>query len=147
MTDVAAEQAFSQRATPRRTGSQIEAKQLKVAYGPKEVLHGINMVFPPGKVTAIIGPSGCGKSTFLYTLNRMSELTPGCKVRGQILLDGKNTMKLDPILVRRRVGMVFQRPNPFPMSIRENVLYGVKAAGLKVNAASVVEASLARAAL
>ncbi len=130
-----------------RKGRPVEVKNLRFSDGPQELLLSINLQFPAGKVTAIIGPSGCGKTTLLYTLNRLSELTPGCSVRGRVLLDGKNVMNLDPVLVRRSVGMVFQRPNPFPMSIRDNVLYGIKAAGSRVNHASVVQASLARAAL
>src|SRR5208283_4976505 len=97
----------------------IEVKQLEVFYGKNKVLKGIDLVFPPGKVTAIIGPSGCGKTTLLRCLNRLSELSQGCEVTGQILLDGENILKMDPMMLRRRVGMVFQRANPFPKSIRE----------------------------
>jgi len=102
---------------------------LRVAYAGREVLHGIDLPVTRGMVTAMVGPSGCGKTTLLRTLNRLSELTPSCVVTGRITIDDEDTLAMDPVLVRRRVGMVFQRPNPFPMSIRENVLYGVKAQG------------------
>jgi len=105
----------------------IEVKGLHVSYGDNEILKGINLTFPPGKVTAIIGPSGCGKTTLLRCLNRMSDLASGCRINGEILLDGEDIFKLDPVQLRRRVGMVFQKPNPFPKSLQENVLYGVKA--------------------
>jgi phosphate transport system ATP-binding protein len=122
-------------------------KGLKVAYGRNVVLKGISLAFRPGAVTAVIGPSGCGKTTLLRTLNRLSELTPGCRVAGQILLDRDDVLAMDALVLRRRVGMVFQRPNPFPMSIRENVLYGVKAARLRADFDGIVQTSLARAAL
>jgi phosphate transport system ATP-binding protein len=125
----------------------LEVKDLEVCYGTNSVLKGINLSFPPGKVTAIIGPSGCGKTTLLRCLNRLSELTSGCKVKGQILLDGENVLQMDPILLRRRVGMVFQKPNPFPKSIKENILYGVKAIKLKVDSDTVVQSTLEKAAL
>ena len=125
----------------------IEVKGLEVSYGQNQVLKGVDICFEPGKVTAIIGPSGCGKTTLLRTLNRMSELTPGCRVKGQILLDGEDVLKMDPMLLRRRVGMVFQKPNPFPKSIRENVLYGIKATRLRVDRDSTVKACLEKAAL
>jgi phosphate transport system ATP-binding protein len=127
--------------------SSLEIKQLEVCYGDNNVLRGVDILIPPGKVTAIIGPSGCGKTTLLRTLNRLNELTGGCKANGQILLDGENIFKMDPILLRRKVGMVFQKPNPFPKSIRENILYGVKALKLKVDHDQVVRACLEKAAL
>ena len=105
----------------------METKGLKVAYSGLEVLHGVDLPFAKNRITAMVGPSGCGKTTLLRTLNRLSELTPGCVVTGTITLDGEETLGMDPVLLRRRVGMVFQRPNLFPMSIRENVLYGLKA--------------------
>ncbi len=107
--------------------SKIEINGLQVFYGNNEVLKDINMVFPPGKVTAIIGPSGCGKTTLIRCLNRLNELTPGCKMAGSILLDDKDISQIDPVLLRRQIGMVFQKPNPFPMSLKDNILYGVKA--------------------
>ena len=125
----------------------LEVRDLQVAYGKNQVIKGIDLAFHPGKITAIIGPSGCGKTTLLRTLNRMSELTPGCKVKGQILLDGEDVLKMDPILLRRRVGMVFQRPNPFPKSIKENLLYGIKAQKKKVDHNATIQACLEKAAL
>ncbi|MGQ9675499.1 MAG: phosphate ABC transporter ATP-binding protein [Chloroflexota bacterium] len=130
----------------RRT-SGIKIKALRVSYSGTEVVKGIDLVLPPGKVTAIIGPSGCGKTTVLRCLNRLSEMTKGCRVEGEILLDGQDILRVDPILLRRKVGMVFQKPNPFPMSIRENVLYGVKATKLKVDHDLVVKYCLMKAAL
>ena len=125
----------------------MAVRDLHVFYGKKEILKGIDLTFPPGQVTAIIGPSGCGKTTLLATLNRLSEMSPGCRVAGKVELDGTDVLRMDPVILRRRVGMVFQRPNPFPMSIRENVLYGIKAAGLRVDPAYAVQSSLMKAAL
>ena len=119
---------------------------LRVAYSGREVLHGIDLPIAKGMVTAMVGPSGCGKTTLLRSLNRLSELTPGCVVTGRITIDDEDTLGMDPVLVRRRVGMVFQRPNPFPMSIRENVLYGVKAQGLSMERYDeILETSLRKA--
>ncbi|MGP8079385.1 MAG: phosphate ABC transporter ATP-binding protein [Dehalococcoidales bacterium] len=131
----------------KRTPGGIEVKNLQVTYNTKQVLHGIDLVFPPGKVTAIIGPSGCGKTSLLRCLNRLSELNQGCKVSGQILLDGEDVFGMDPTLLRQKVGMVFQKPNPFPKSIKENVLYGVKAIKLKCDHDAVVKSCLEKAAL
>ena len=125
----------------------IEVLQTEVRYNETTILEGINIVFPPGKVIAIIGPSGCGKTTLLRCLNRLSELAQGCKVKGQILLDGENILEMDPMLLRRRVGMVFQKPNPFPKSIRENVLYGIKATQMKCDHDETVKSCLQKAAL
>jgi phosphate transport system ATP-binding protein len=125
----------------------IEIRNLQVCYGENTVLKGIDMVIYPGKVTAIIGPSGCGKTTLLRCLNRLSEFTNGCRVKGQILLDGENVLQMDPILLRRRVGMVFQKPNPFPKSIKENILYGVKAIKKECDIDSTVKSCLEKAAL
>ncbi|MGD9607043.1 MAG: phosphate ABC transporter ATP-binding protein PstB [Leucobacter sp.] len=107
---------------------RIEVNDLNVYYGTFLAVEGVSMNIEPRSVTAFIGPSGCGKSTFLRTLNRMHEVIPGARVEGEVLLDGDDLYGpgVDPVLVRRQVGMVFQRPNPFPtMSIRENVLAGV----------------------
>jgi len=126
----------------------METKGLRVAYSGREVLHGIDLPVARGMVTAMVGPSGCGKTTLLRTLNRLAELTPGCVANGSITIDGEESMAMDPVLLRRRVGMVFQRPNPFPMSIRENVLYGVKAQGHAAERHDqIVESSLRRAVL
>jgi phosphate transport system ATP-binding protein len=125
----------------------IELVDLHVSYGTNEVIKGIDLAITPGTVLAVVGSSGCGKTTMLRCLNRMTP--PICKVSGQILLDGESIHKMDPILLRRRVGMVFQKPNPFPMSIKENVLYGVKAQGGRKKSMynEIVEASLTDAAL
>jgi phosphate transport system ATP-binding protein len=125
----------------------MKINDLEVCYGANNVLHNIDMTIHRGKVTAIIGPSGCGKTTMLRCLNRMNELTGGCKVKGQILLDGEDILKMDPMLLRRKVGMVFQKPNPFPKSIKENILYGVKALKLRVDYDETVKKCLEKAAL
>ena len=108
---------------------RIEVNDLNVFYGKFKAVEDVTLTIEPRTVTAFIGPSGCGKSTFLRTLNRMHEVIPGARVEGEVLIDGNNLYGpgVDPVLVRRQVGMVFQRPNPFPtMSIRDNVLAGVK---------------------
>jgi phosphate transport system ATP-binding protein len=108
---------------------RIAVKDLNVFYGSFKAVEGVSLTIEPRSVTAFIGPSGCGKSTFLRTLNRMHEVIPGAHVQGEVLLDGDDlyAADVDPVQVRRQVGMVFQRPNPFPtMSIRDNVLAGVK---------------------
>ena len=108
---------------------RIELKDLNVFYGSFLAVEGINMVIEPRAITAFIGPSGCGKSTLIRTLNRMHEVIPGAYVEGELTMDGENiyAQDVDPVKVRRQVGMVFQRPNPFPtMSIRDNVLSGYK---------------------
>jgi len=108
---------------------RIEVKDLNVYYGKFKAVEDVTLEIEPRSVTAFIGPSGCGKSTFLRTLNRMHEVIPGARVEGSVLIDGDDLYGagVDPVLVRRQVGMVFQRPNPFPtMSIRENVIAGVK---------------------
>ena len=108
---------------------RIEVNDLNVYYGKFKAVEDVTLRIEPRTVTAFIGPSGCGKSTFLRTLNRMHEVIPGAWVDGEVLIDGNNLYGpgVDPVLVRRQVGMVFQRPNPFPtMSIRDNVLAGVK---------------------
>ncbi len=128
----------------------IVVRQLRAWYGREEVLKGITMDIPPGAVTAIIGPSGCGKSTFVRCLNRLHELVPGARVAGEVLLDGQDIYRrgLDPVAVRRRIGMVFQKPNPFPtMTIFQNVAAGLRLNGGVRDAAAVVEASLRQAAL
>ena len=108
---------------------RIEVRDLNVYYSKFLAVEDVTLTIEPRTVTAFIGPSGCGKSTFLRTLNRMHEVIPGARVEGEVLIDGNNLYGpgVDPVLVRRQVGMVFQRPNPFPtMSIRDNVLAGVK---------------------
>src|SRR5699024_3033194 len=108
---------------------RIDIKDLNVYYGEFRAVADVSMVIQPRHVTALIGPSGCGKSTFLRTLNRMHEVIPGARVSGEALMDGQNLYGpgVDPVQVRRQIGMVFQRPNPFPtMSVADNVLAGAK---------------------
>ncbi|MGD9608291.1 MAG: phosphate ABC transporter ATP-binding protein PstB [Desulfovibrionaceae bacterium] len=131
--------------------SKMAAKGLDFYYGRFKALQEINLDIPQNQVTALIGPSGCGKSTFLRCLNRMNDLIPGARVEGQVLLDGQDIYapSLDVVELRRRVGMVFQKPNPFPKSVFENVAYGLRVGGLRDNAriSAQVEKSLRRAAL
>lgn len=131
--------------------SKMEVEHLNFYYGKFRALADINLHFPENHITAIIGPSGCGKSTLLRTLNRMSDLVPQSRVEGQVLLDGENiyASNVDVVNVRRRVGMVFQRPNPFPKSIYDNVTYGPHLLGLRHKKAldEIVEKSLRSAAL
>lgn len=110
----------------------LQVKDLCLSYGDKQALHTINMDIPKQRVTAFIGPSGCGKSTLLRCFNRMNDLVDGCHIDGQILLDGENiyARAVDVADLRRRVGMVFQKPNPFPKSIYENVAYGLRIQGI-----------------
>jgi phosphate transport system ATP-binding protein len=116
-------------------------------YGPKQVLFDINLNIASNKVTSLIGPSGCGKSTLLRTLNRMHETVRSARLEGEILIDNQNILAQDVTALRRRVGMVFQRPNPFPKSIFDNVAYGLRINGVKGSIADAVEKSLRHAAL
>lgn len=118
-------------------------------YGPKKALSNITLDIQPRKVTALIGPSGCGKSTFLRCLNRMNDTIAGTRVEGKILLDGRDIYSedMDVVTLRQRVGMVFQKPNPFPQSIYDNVAFGPRVMGMDVNLSEVVEKSLRAAAL
>jgi phosphate transport system ATP-binding protein len=129
--------------------SKLSATNLVFHYGTFKALHGISMQVYANRVTAFIGPSGCGKSTFLRTLNRMNETVRNSRVDGEILLDGENIFNLDVSEVRRRVGMVFQKSNPFPKSIFENIAYGPRINGYENRNAlrDRVEQSLRRAAL
>lgn len=130
----------------------IESRQLSAFYGNKQVLFDIDLQIPKNKVVAIIGPSGCGKTTWIRCLNRLHEMTPGARVEGEILLDQINiyNQRVDPMAVRRKIGMVFQKPNPFPtMSIYDNVASGIKLTSWRKpkNLDQIVESSLKRAAL
>ena len=129
---------------------KLTIEKLNAWYGKNHALHDVSLTVPPRSVTAAIGPSGCGKSTFLRCLNRMHELIPGARAEGTLLIDGKNLLgrDVDPVNLRRRVGMVFQRPNPFPtMSIRDNVAAGLKLNGIPGNHGEIVERTLRQSAL
>ncbi|MDQ6997106.1 MAG: phosphate ABC transporter ATP-binding protein PstB [Mariprofundus sp.] len=112
--------------------TKISVRDLKLWYGDFEALHGIDLDILSGKVTAFIGPSGCGKSTFLRTMNRMNDRIPSCRIEGEILLEGQNIYapEVDVVQLRTHVGMVFQKPNPFPKSIYENIAYAPRIHGL-----------------
>jgi phosphate transport system ATP-binding protein len=130
----------------------MQSVNLNAWFGAKQALKDINISLKTNAVTAIIGPSGCGKSTFIRTLNRMHELVPGAKISGEVLLEGENIYgpNMDPVMIRRRVGMVFQKPNPFPtMSIYDNVAAGLKLTGARKgkNLDEVVKRSLERSTL
>jgi len=131
---------------------KLRAENVNVFYGEKQALFDVSLDMPERAVTALIGPSGCGKSTFLRCINRMNDTIPGCRVQGRIELDGAdvNDKNLDPVLLRARVGMVFQKPNPFPKSVFENVAYGPRIHGVakdKAELEHIVETSLKRASL
>ena len=138
---------------PRPSRPGVEPKfrvnNLNFYYGLRQALQNINLEIAEKKITALIGPSGCGKTTFLRTLNRMYETVPKTRAEGEILLDGQDILKMEVPLLRRRVGMVFQRPNPFPKTIFENVAYGLRVNGFKEGhtVQELVEQSLRRAAL
>jgi phosphate transport system ATP-binding protein len=127
----------------------FSVKQLDFYYEKSKALSNINLEIQPKKVTALIGPSGCGKSTFLRCLNRMNDTIYGTRVDGKILLKGEDIYdeKMDVVTLRQRVGMVFQKPNPFPQSIYDNVAFGPRVMGMDVNLDDVVQSSLERAAL
>ena len=130
---------------------KITTKNLHLYYGTNHALKGIDMNIKEKAITAFIGPSGCGKSTFLKTLNRMNDLIPSVKIEGTVMLDGENIYdpRVDTTLLRKKIGMVFQQPNPFPMSIYDNVAYGPRIHGIKSKAQldQIVEESLRGAAL
>ena len=116
---------------PAPSAIKLEIRKLNAYYGSNHALRDVNLAVPERSVYAIIGPSGCGKSTFIRCLNRMHDLVPGARTEGEVLLDGQDLLRLNPVLLRRRVGMVFQRPNPFPtMSVFDNVIAGMKLNGL-----------------
>jgi phosphate transport system ATP-binding protein len=127
----------------------FETRDLTISYGKSPAVAGVNMSMYRNLVTAIIGPSGCGKSTFLRSLNRMNDLVPSAKVEGEVLYHGQDIYGdgVDPVEVRRRVGMVFQKPNPFPKSIYDNVAWGLRVLGMKDDLDGRVERALTQAAL
>lgn len=131
--------------------TKLQVRNLNLYYGTNHALKDIQMDIGEHSITALIGPSGCGKSTFLKCINRMNDLVPGCRVEGQILLDGEKiySPKVDRIRLRKKVGMVFQQPNPFPISIYDNVAYGPRIHGItkKAQLDEIVERSLRGAAI
>ncbi len=130
--------------------SKFSIKNMNLYYGDFHALKNINLEIPDKDITAFIGPSGCGKSTLLKSLNRMNDLVENCRITGEVLLDNENIYKgMDVNLLRKRVGMVFQKPNPFPMSIYDNIAYGPRTHGIKnrVKLDEIVEQSLKRAAI
>jgi phosphate transport system ATP-binding protein len=151
LTDIEVEKTLVNTMSNETTFKMI-GKDVSVYYGEKRALFDVNLNIRKNTVTALIGPSGCGKSTFLRTLNRMNDTIEGCRVTGEITLDGRDVYEqsLDVVELRARVGMVFQKPNPFPKSIYENVSYGPRIHGLARNKAQldqIVESSLQRAGL
>jgi phosphate transport system ATP-binding protein len=139
-------------AAPKEHATKIDVRDLSFFYGAKQALQNISLKVPSHLVTALIGPSGCGKSTFLRTLNRMNDIIPGTRAEGHVLIDGRdiNQTGVDVVELRRRVGMVFQKSNPFPKSIFENVAYGLRVNRMVRNKAELsarVEESLRQAAL
>ncbi len=144
--------AAAANSAPTQGGALLSARDIEVAYSGKVALSGVSLDILPNQVTALIGPSGCGKSTFLRCLNRMNDVIPGAKVSGEIMFDGHDILgaDIDVVSLRRRVGMVFQKPNPFPKSIYDNIAYGPKIHGLAPNRDAldvIVRDSLERAGL
>jgi phosphate transport system ATP-binding protein len=147
---LAAAHAEADRKLPERPEPVMEALALNVFYGDFHAVHNVNLSFGKNEITALIGPSGCGKSTVLRCLNRMNDLIGEARVEGEVNYHGQNIYArgVDPIEVRRRVGMVFQKPNPFPKSVYDNVAYGPRVTGMKVdNMDDLVESTLRSAAL
>jgi phosphate transport system ATP-binding protein len=136
-------------ASPWPADIKMRATGLDFYYGGRQALYSIGLQVPTGRITALIGPSGCGKTTFLRILNRMYETVPHARPEGEVLLDGEDIFSLDVVGLRRRVGMVFQKPNPFPKSIFDNIAYGLRINGMagRGTMAEAVEKSLRRAAL
>ncbi len=129
---------------------KFQTENLNLFYGAFHALKNVNLSVPEKEITAFIGPSGCGKSTLLKTLNRMNDLVEGCRIEGRVLLDGADIYSdFDPNILRKRVGMVFQKPNPFPMSVYDNIAYGPRTHGIKSKARldDIVERSLTDAAI
>lgn len=127
----------------------ISLENVTISYGSFEAVRNVHLELPRGRVTAFIGPSGCGKSTVLRALNRMNDLIPGCSLKGRVVFDGHDLYhpKVDPVEVRRRIGMVFQKPNPFPKTIYENIAFGARINGYKGDMDELVERSLRKAAV
>ena len=115
------------------TKTKISLENVSISYGESQAVKNVYIKIPAGKVTAFIGPSGCGKSTILRSINRMNDLIGNCSLKGRVLYEGQDiyTPNIDPIEVRRKIGMVFQQPNPFPKSIYENIAFGARVNGFK----------------
>jgi phosphate transport system ATP-binding protein len=150
MSTIAATPAI-RRAPDIEAAPKLQASHLDVYYGAFRAICDASLDVPSNHVTALIGPSGCGKSTFIRALNRMHDLTPGARVKGRVLLDGSDiyASNVDPVTIRHRIGMVFQRPNPFPKTVFENVVYGPRVHGIRNRKTlmEICERSLRRAAL
>ncbi len=148
---IADEMAERSVAMSNNINTKIQIKDLDLYYSDYHALHSINMDIPENRITAFIGPSGCGKSTLLRSLNRMNDLVEGCKIEGQVILDGENVYRnnTDVNMLRKRVGMVFQNPNPFPMSVYDNIAFGPKTHGIKGRDKldEIVESALKKAAI
>jgi len=144
-----ADQGHPAAAEPASSEPAIQTRRLNIHYGGFHAVKDIDLSFRKNRITAIIGPSGCGKSTVLRSLNRMNELLPGTATSGEVLYHGRNIYdpKVDPVEVRRRIGMVFQKPNPFPKSIYENIAWGARINGFHGDMDELVEGSLRAAAL
>lgn len=130
--------------------AMITTRSLNLYYGNKQALHNVTMEIEKNEITALIGPSGCGKSTFLRTLNRMNDIIPNCNITGEVMFDDVNiySNNIDPMLIRKKLGMVFQKPNPFPISIYDNIAYAPKYHGIKKSELDgIVESSLKAAVL
>jgi phosphate transport system ATP-binding protein len=152
MVNVAPIEIAQRRERPQSTAARetvFDIQNLSVSYGKTPAIKDVSFEIYHNRVTAIIGPSGCGKSTFIRTLNRMNDLVPSAKVEGEVLYHGVDLYapKVDPVQVRRRIGMVFQKPNPFPKSIYDNVAWGLRVLGMKDNMDDRVQHALEQAAL
>ncbi|MBN1409562.1 MAG: phosphate ABC transporter ATP-binding protein [Spirochaetales bacterium] len=149
LTTIIEQQSDTMPDLEKETASAMEMRNVSVYYGDFKAVGNVSLAFPFKRITSIIGPSGCGKSTVLRALNRMNELIPQAATRGEVLFHNKNIYDpdVDPVQIRRRVGMVFQKPNPFPKSIYENIAWAARVNGYKGNLSEVVEESLRQAAL
>jgi phosphate transport system ATP-binding protein len=149
MTTTTTRPAETQVSLPKETEAILRAEQVNLFYGKKEALRAVDLLVPTRKITALIGPSGCGKSTLLRCFNRMNDLIPGTRVEGSIYYHDQNLYdaQIDPVEVRRRIGMVFQKPNPFPKTIYDNIAWGARINGYRGNMGELVERSLRQAAL
>lgn len=146
-SDAEAESQATEAGVVSSESTKMETRDLHFWYGDTLALKGISLPVAENSVTAFIGPSGCGKSTLLRCFNRMNELIPDTRYQGELLLDGEDLLRADPIMVRRRVGMVFQKPNPFPKSIYQNIAWGAKVNGYAGDMDELVEKCLRQAAL